>query len=272
MATGGAREVNKIVEGLNLRPTDTGWTGEMPTDVWGPVVFGGYVIAHAVSAATRDAPEGRRIHSLHAYFLRPVMGGKSIEYRVTTLREGRTLASRLIEATQDGKAVLSMTCSFTADRTGYEYQPPMPGAPPEPESVTTESFGPWLCAVIGPDEPNETGHYSSTHRMWFRTAASLPEDEHVACAFTAFATDLTWKGARPLHLDGDTRGIVSIDHAVWFHRPMRPDQWCYYDVTSVINAGGRGLVRGQMYSKEGLLCVSVVQETLLTTYEDATPK
>lgn len=87
--------------------------------------------------------------------------------------------------------------------------------------------------------------------------------------FTAFATDLTWRGARPLHLDGDTRGIVSLDHAVWFHRPMRPDDWCYYDVTSVINTGGRGLVRGEMFSRDGLLCATVAQETLLTRYEDA---
>jgi len=272
MAPDGTTAVGKIVEALRLRRTGEGWAGEMPADVWGQVVFGGFVIAHAVSAATRDAPEGRRLHSLHAYFLKPVVGGTAIEYRVRTLREGRTLASRLVDARQAGTPVLSMTCSFARDVDGYEYQPPMPLGVPRPEDVAAESWGPWECAVIGPTAPDENGHYGSTHRMWFRTRASLPEDEHLATVFTAFATDLTWKGARPLHLDGDTRGIVSMDHAVWFHRPLRPDRWCYYDVTSVINAGGRGLVHGRMYSDDGLLCVSVAQETLLTPFGEAIPR
>ncbi|TMK53666.1 MAG: hypothetical protein E6G59_05185 [Actinobacteria bacterium] len=272
MAPDGTTAVGKIVEALRLRRTGEGWAGEMPADVWGQVVFGGFVIAHAVSAATRDAPEGRRLHSLHAYFLKPVVGRTAIEYRVRTLREGRTLASRLVDARQAGMPVLSMTCSFSRDVDGYEYQPPMPLGVPRPEDVAAESWGPWECAVIGPTAPDENGHYSSTHRMWFRTRASLPEDEHLATVFTAFATDLTWKGARPLHLDGDTRGIVSMDHAVWFHRPLRPDRWCYYDVTSVINAGGRGLVHGRMYSDDGLLCVSVAQETLLTPFGEAIPR
>ena len=260
--------MGKVLQALTLRPTDNGWTGEMPGDLWGLVVFGGFVIAHAVLAATRDAPAGRRMHSLHAYFLKPVMGGKSIAYRVRTLREGRAFTSRLVEGSQEGQLVLSMMCSFTADTDGYEYQPSRVPLAPGPDDVLTETFGPWLCAVVGPSARDENGHYVSTHRMWFRTASPLPKDDHLACVFTAFATDMTWKGARPLHLDGDTRGIVSLDHAVWFHRPMRPDDWCYYDVTSVINAAGRGLVRGQMFSRDGLLCASVAQETLVTPYKD----
>jgi len=267
--TSGVRET---IEALRLRPAEGGWTGAMPANMWGPVVFGGFVIAHAVAAATQDAPKGRRLHSLHAYFLKPVTGGEAIDYRVRTLREGRTLVSRLLEASQDAKAVLSMACSFAADNDGYEYQPPMRAPAEDPESVDAEFYGPWECRVIGPDEPDDNGSYRSTHRMWFRTTGSLPDDQSIAEAFTAFATDMTWKGARPLHLDGDTRGIVSLDHAVWFHRPMRPDAWCYYDVSSVINTGGRGLIRGRMYSRDGLLCVSVAQETLLTRFEDAVPR
>src|SRR2546426_2313763 len=122
--------IDKVIHALTLRRTEDGWTGEMPTDVWGPVVFGGFVIAHAVIAATRDAPDGRRMHSLHAYFLKPVIGGKPIAYRVHTLREGRRLSSRLLEARQDGQIVLSMTCSFTADTDGYEYQPSRPPIAP----------------------------------------------------------------------------------------------------------------------------------------------
>ena len=112
MAPDGGAAVSRVVEALRLRRQGDGWTGEMPADVWGQTVFGGFVIAHAVSVAAREAPERRRLHSLHAYFLKPVAGGKSIEYRVKTLREGRMFASRLVEASQNNKAVLSMTCSF----------------------------------------------------------------------------------------------------------------------------------------------------------------
>jgi len=267
-----ARAVRDAVDAFTLRRDGDAWVGAMPANVWGPVVFGGFVIAHAAWAATRDAPDNRRLHSLHAYFLRPIIGGKAITYRVSTLREGRTLASRRLDASQDGKLALSMLCSFGTDSDGYDYQPRMPANLPDPADLPAESMGPWLCAVIGPTDPDEGGQHRSTHRMWFRTAASLPDDEHLAAAFTAMATDMTWKGARPLHLHGDTRGIVSIDHAVWFHRPMRPDQWCYYDVHALVNAGGRSLVRGEMFSADGQLCVSVVQETLLARYEDAPPR
>jgi acyl-CoA thioesterase-2 len=104
--------------------------------------------------------------------------------------------------------------------------------------------------------------------MWFRTSAPLPDDEHLRTAFTAFATDITWSGGRPLHLDGDGRGLISLDHAVWFHRPMRVDEWCYYDVHSLINAAGRGVLRGEMYSADGRLCASVAQEMIVRRHEN----
>ena len=265
-------EPGDTIRALTVRRDGDGWSGEMPNNAWGPIVFGGFVIAHAVMAATHDAPEGRRVHSLHAYFLRPVVGGKAINYQVASLREGRTFTSRQLQASQDGKPALSMLCSFGADSDGYDYQAKMPDDVPDPTAVASETLGPWQCAVIGPSEPDANGFRSSTHRMWFRTTAPLPDDDHLAAAFTAYATDLTWKGARPLHLEGDTRGIVSVDHAIWFHRKLRPDDWCYYDVHALINAGGRGLVRGQMFSADRQLCASVVQETLLTRFEEAVPR
>lgn len=266
------RAVADTIHRLTLRPEGDVLTGEMPTNIFGPVVFGGFVIAHGVAAATHDAPAGRRLHSLHAYFLRPVLAGKVVTHRVTQLRDGRTLSSRRIESKQEGRQVLTMTCSFANDGDSYEYQPPMPAGVPGPDEVTAEDLGPWRCAVIGPTDPEPDGSRRSTHRMWFRTRAPLGDDPALHAAFLAFATDMTWRGARPLHLDGDTRGIVSLDHAVWFHRPLRADDWTYYDVHSVVNTSGRGLVRGAMYARDGRLCVSVAQETMLTRYEDAAPR
>lgn len=267
-----SRAVRDTIEALTLRRDGDAWSGEMPTWLWGPVVFGGFAVAQAVAAVTRDAPDGRRLHSLHAYFLRPVMGGKAVSYRMSPVKDGRTLTSRRLDASQEGKPVLSMMCSFGADTDGYEYEAGMPDDVPDPTDLSVETLGPWQCAVIGPSEPDGSGFRRSTHRMWFRTNGPLPDDDHLATAFTAFASDLTYKGARPLHLDGDTRGIVSVDHAIWFHRTLRPDQWCYYDVHALINAGGRSLVRGQMFSSDRQLCISVAQEALVSRYEDAAPK
>lgn len=259
--------VEDAVAALHVRPDRDGWTGHMP-EVWGPTVFGGFVVGQAVFAATRGAPDGRRMHSLHAYFLRPVLGGKPIFYRVESVRQGRTLALQRLEAEQDDQHVLTMNCSFTADADGYEYQASPPFGTSDPDALATDSIGPWTIARIGPTPPEPDGSRRSTHRMWFRSAAPYADDPHLEAALVAYASDITWTGGRPLHLDGDTRGIVSIDHAVWFHRPLRVDSWSYYDVHSLVNAGGRGLLRGAMYSRDGRLCVSVSQEMILRRYED----
>ena len=100
--------------------------------------------------------------------------------------------------------------------------------------------------------------------MWFRVPAALPDDEHLHAALLGFATDWTGIGGRPLHLEGDTQGMVSVDHAVWFHRVARADDWLFYDVHSLVNAGGRGLLRGVMRDRDGRVVISVAQEMRLT--------
>jgi acyl-CoA thioesterase II len=256
-----------------VRPEGDGWIGDTPP--WfGDYLFGGFVVAQAVHAATRTAPPGRRIHSLHAYFLRPVRAGPPVVYAVTPIRDGRTFASRRLEATQSGEPVLTMTCSFATDTEGYEYE--LPGTPdlPRPDDDDLETStgpGPWRAAWIGPTPPDADGTRASTHRIWFTWPEPLPDDPHLHAALLGFATDWTGTGGRPLHLDGDTRGMVSLDHAVWFHRPARVDEWLLYDVHSLVNAGGRGLLRGTMRDTEGRVVASVAQEMLLRPYEpDAT--
>jgi acyl-CoA thioesterase-2 len=251
------------VEFVTVRPEGDGWVGGSPA--WfGDYLFGGFVIAQAVYAATRTAPEGRRIHSLHAYFLRPAKTGRPISYRVVSLRDGRSFATRRLEAAQDGTPVLSMTCSFTADTDGYEYELPIGTAVPGPDQLALEPGpGPWVAAPVGPTPPAPDGTRLSTHRIWFRIPAELPDDPHLHAALIGFATDWTGTGGRPLQLEGDTQGMVSLDHAVWFHRPVRADEWLLYDVHSLVNAGGRGLLRGAMHRPDRRLAVSVAQEMLL---------
>lgn len=252
---------------LTVRPAGSGdgvWVGDAP-DWFGDLLFGGFVIAQAIVAATRNAPEGRRLHSLHAYFLRPVMAASSIEYTLQPIRDGRTFNTGHVAARQYGKQVLDMSCSFTNDTDGYVYDLPGRVDPPAPNDLLLEQGpGPWIAGFIGPTPPAADGTRESTHRMWFRVPAALPDDPHLHTALLGFATDWTGIGGRPLHLEGDTQGMVSLDHAAWFHRPARADEWLFYDVHSLVNAGGRGLLRGVIRDPDGRVVISVAQEMRLT--------
>jgi acyl-CoA thioesterase II len=255
--------IAETIEFVTVRPENDGWVGDAPA--WfGERLFGGFVLAQGVHAATQAAPEGRRIHSLHGYFLRPVFAGLPLSYRVTPIREGRTFAIRHLEATQDGNAVFTMMFSFTADTEGYEYELPMSDDIPKPDELPASlGPGPWEVAEVGATPPAPDGYRASTRRAWFRIGRPLPDDRHLHEALIAFVTDMTGTGGRPLHLDGDVTGMVSLDHAAWFHRPLRADEWVLYDVHSLVNTGGRGVLRGSIYGPDGRLAASVAQEMLL---------
>ena len=258
--------VAETISFVTVHPEGDGWVGGAP-DWFGERLFGGFVVGQAVHAATRAAPEGRRIHSLHGYFLRPVVAGRPVSYNIVPVRDGRSVAIRRLEATQDGAPVFTMTCSFTVDTDGYEYELALGRDAPSPDELAVETGpGPWAVAEVGPTPPEPDGTRRSTRRAWFRVNGTLPDDPHLHAALVAFATDMTGTGGRPLHLDGDIRGMVSIDHAVWFHRPLRADEWLLYDVHSLVNAGGRGLLRGTMRGLDRRLAVSVAQEMLLRPY------
>jgi acyl-CoA thioesterase-2 len=234
-------------------------------DWFGEVLFGGLVLAQAVAAATFRAPEGRRLHSLHAYFLRPIRAHGIVRYRPTVLREGRAFATHELRAEQDGKAVLAMTTSFTADTEGYVYDLGELGADVQAPDETRAALGPgpWQECNVGPTAPARDGTRESTDRKWFRIPLPLPDDPHLHTALLAFATDWTGAGGRPHDLESDIEGMISLDHAAWFHRPARADDWLFYDVQSLVNAGGRGLLRGVMRDRAGRVITSVAQEMLI---------
>jgi acyl-CoA thioesterase-2 len=245
------------------------WIGDAP-EWFGDILFGGFVIAQAITAATRHPPGSRRLHSLHAYFLRPVLAAQPVSYGIRPIREGRAFTSRHLAASQDGKPVLDMSCSFTTDTDGYVYDLPGGRDVPSPDELDIEiGPGPWIAGFVGPTPAAPDGTRESTHRMWFKIPHRLPDDEHLHTALLGFATDWTGIGGRPLHLEGDTTGMVSLDHAAWFHRPARADEWLFYDVQSLVNAGGRGLLRGAIRDTEGRVVISVAQEMRLTPVDGA---
>ena len=249
------------------------WVGRTP-DWFGPVVFGGIGLALTIGAACGDAPEGSRLHSIHAHFLRPVRGGEDITFRNEVIKPGRTFNLHHTTAEQDGRAVLTMTGSFTADTDGYVYDVsgipdgvPLPDALPEERRPDDEDDGPWDVRWIGPSEPRPDGTREATHRHWFRIPRALDDDVHLHTALLGYATDWTGIGGRPLHLDGDTTGMISLDHAAWFHRPPRADEWLLQDVQCLVNAGGRSTLRGAIRDTRGQVVASMAQEMLLRPVE-----
>ena len=283
MADVGVPDLRAVVEEtvgfLSVRrdPGDRGGgrlTGDAP-DWFGERLFGGFVVAQAVHAAVQDAPDGKRIHSLHGYFLRPVLAGKPVTYDTTPLKSGRSFAVHGVVAAQDGAPVFSMTCSFTADVVDapvYEYELP-PSAPdldrPRPGDPGFEpEWGPGPCEQqwLGPTPARADGTMASTHRSWIRIGAELPAgDAALHAAFLGFFSDMTGLGGRPLLLDREVGidGIISLDHALWLHRVARADEWLFFDVHSLVNTGGRGVLRGTLRDLDGRLVASMAQEMLL---------
>lgn len=260
--------IDEFLDLLRHEPRGDTWVGRTP-DWYGPVVFGGVGLALTIAAACGDAPQGSRLHSLHARFLRPVQGGREIVFRSDVVKAGRTFNLHHVTGSQDGKSVITMTCSFTSDTDGYEYNlsgipdgVPLPDDLPEPD-ITSDEIGPWEERWLGPSPVRPDGTREATHRHWFRMPRQLDDDPHLHTALLGYATDWTGVGGRPLDLEGDTTGMISLDHSAWFHRPARADSWLLQDVQSLVNAGGRGTLRGVIRNDQGLIVASMAQEMLL---------
>ncbi|MET8488488.1 acyl-CoA thioesterase [Streptomyces tendae] len=253
-----------------------------------PRVFGGQVAAQAMVAAGRTVPEDRHAHSLHAYFLRPGDPGAPIVYNVDRLRDGRSFTTRRVVAVQHGKPIFTLSASFQTYEEGLDHQAPMPPAPdpatlptgeerlrgyPHLPAETVERFLEARAAVdlrYVDDPPfGDFGTPREPHsQVWFRTNGKLggAVDEpllHVVLA--TYVSDMTLLDSvllahgRGGWAVGDVVG-ASLDHAMWFHRPFRADEWLLYDQQSPSASGGRGLGQARIHTQDGRLAISVVQE------------
>lgn len=239
--------------------------------------FGGQVAAQALMAAGRSVVTDRPVHSLHAYFLRPGDSTRPIVYQVDDIRDGRSFTSRRVVATQGGVPIFHLTASFQAHEDGYDHQMAMPPAP-DPDDVPADAGGPWG----GPSE--FLTHYPFIdvrhvpldlsvpegepvrRRVWFRATEPLPEDDALvhACVAT-YASDLTLLGTAllPRRVPPADVQLASLDHAMWFHRPVRADDWLLYGALSPSATNGRGLAIGEIWDARGRLVCTVVQEGLM---------
>ncbi|MFG1948071.1 acyl-CoA thioesterase II [Nonomuraea sp. NPDC048826] len=254
-------------------------------------VFGGQVAAQALVAAGRTVPPGKNVHSLHAYFIRPGDPAIPIVYDVERVRDGRSFTTRRVVAIQHGKAIFTMSASFHVDEPGIEHQASIMPAVPAPESLPT--FQEQMLALVG--EEHEMREWLSRPRpvdaryvsplvweahldpdlrsaetnVWFRYDAELPDDPLLHVVLGAYASDYTLVDTILLAhgLAWGTSDIMgaSLDHAIWFHRPFRADEWLLYAQQSPWAGGARGLARGEMYNASGELVVSVVQEAMIRT-------
>jgi acyl-CoA thioesterase II len=228
-------------------------------------IFGGVVVAQALSAAVQTAPDGVSPHSMHGYFLRAVRPGPPVDVAVDHVRDGRSFSIRQVAMAQEDREVFRGTCSFHAEEEGEEYQLAMTEVP-DPDGIAPDPYhheGPFDVRDVGPTAAAPDGTFRSTRRMWVRCAPALPDDARAHVCVAAYLSDMTGTAFRPLNLgEWGTHTDASLDHAVWFHRPLRADEWLFYDLHALVNTAGRSLVRGAMY-QDGRLCLSMAQELLI---------
>jgi acyl-CoA thioesterase-2 len=235
-------------------------------------VYGGQVAAQALAAALHTVPT-RPVRSMHAYFVAGAAPGSPILYSVERLRDGRGVSNRQVRATQDGRVLLTLSASFNDGPDGVDHQDPMPAVagPDElPPSDGAEGFG-WSSIDLRFVDRwihDEDGPQVARRMVWMRVGETLPWADaglH-ACALT-YASDLTLiRTALAPHRDiVESRGIVmaSLDHAIWFHRHVRADEWLLYSSVSPSASGSRALAIGYVFSRRGELAATVVQEGML---------
>ncbi|MFT0890961.1 acyl-CoA thioesterase II [Pseudochelatococcus sp. G4_1912] len=260
--------------------------GNSPQAGW-QRVFGGQVIGQALVAATRTVPAERSVHSLHCYFVRPGDPTVPIVYEVKHIRDGGSFTTRYVEAIQHGETIFTLMSSFHIDEPGLRHQPPMPIVPPPEETVPEElkaaflqSMPPHIRAYFEAERPIELRpvDYSRflpgtqaarkpSFAIWMRATGPLPDDQAIHRCVLAYASDMTLLDTSlAVHgrsvFDGNIQG-ASLDHAMWFHQPFKANEWMLYSQDSPFSGGARGLSRGQIFSRDGVLIASVAQEGLI---------
>ncbi len=258
--------------------------GGNPATSW-PRVYGGQVIGQALVAASRTV-DNRRPHSLHGYFL---LGGDPkapIIYEVDRIRDGRSFTTRRVVAIQHGQAIFSMSVSFQVEEQGYDHQAEMPEVPQPEDLLSPEQ----ASKVAGDRVPEALRSYLNSERpieyrpvsleryierkplparqnVWFKAVEPLPESDEIQRCILAYASDMTLldTSLMPHGKAIFERDIMaaSLDHALWFHRPFRCDEWLLYSQDSPNASGARGFTRGMIFKRDGTLVASVAQEGLI---------
>ena len=283
--------VENLLRILDLEPLEHNlFRGRSPEDGW-QRVFGGQVLGQALVAATRTVEADRKAHSLHAYFLRPGDPGVPIIYEVDRIRDGKSFTTRRVVAIQHGHAIFSMSVSYQVAEAGLDHQTPMPKVPSPDELMSEEELkkqfmeaasepmkGYWRRERPVELRPVSLRHYMGREKLepaqqvWFRVTGALPDDAAIHTCILAYASDMLlldtslYPHGRSL-FDRDLQ-VASLDHALWFHRRFRADDWLLYAQESPTASGARGFNRGAIYDRAGRHVASVAQEGLIRVWPD----
>ncbi len=278
--------LNDLLSLLKLETIEQGIYRGPSQDLGFPAVFGGQVMGQALSAAKETVAEERMVHSLHSYFLRPGDVSQPIVYDVEMIRDGKSFSTRRVKAIQYGKPIFYMTASFQIEEEGVTHQSIMPNVPRPNELRSSLDFYRENASLIperirnkiicdkpldirpvnfqNPFNPEVT---NAQRYVWFKANGEMPNDPRVHKYLLAYASDFEFlPTALQPHglsfLQPDMQ-VATIDHAMWFHREFRLDDWILYAIDSPSASGGRGLVRGQFFNLDGELVASTIQEGVI---------
>ncbi|MBN9152860.1 MAG: acyl-CoA thioesterase II [Microbacterium sp.] len=279
--------VSVLLRVLDLEGSDARTTEDIFTGVSQPMplgrVYGGQVLAQSIVAAQRTVPADRPAHSMHGYFLRPGDASTGITFSVDRIHDGRSFSTRRTQAFQAGVPIFSMISSFEVETPGLEHQAAMPVGIPDPEELDNAedrlADAHPMSRRLFSERPVELRHFPSSiyvsvdgeqtphQAVWMRTRRALPEDPAIHRAALAYMSDLTIQESI-LRAHGVTwtrpgLKVASLDHAMWWHRDGRADDWLLYVQESPSARGGRGLAQGRIFSRDGVLLASVAQEIMI---------
>lgn len=274
-----------LLDLIDLEPLEVNIYRGRNRDIGSGRVFGGQVLAQALVAARRTVDEDRPAHSLQGYFILAGDLAAPIVYFVDRLRDGRSFTTRRVTAIQHGNAIFVMQASFHVREPGFEHQATMPVVPP-PESLASElelirrhadripqsqrrvltQDRPIDFRIVAPPDPIDPSPSPPIRHVWLRADGSLPDEPLMHQAVLAYASDYgmlaTVLQPQGLSVRSPAVQVASLDHALWFHRPFRVDDWLLYALDSPAAAGARGFARGSVYTRAGELIASVAQEGL----------
>jgi acyl-CoA thioesterase-2 len=271
---------------LELETIEEGLYRGQSQDLGFAALFGGQVMGQALSAAKETLPEDRGVHSFHSYFLRPGDAHKPIVYDVENIRDGKSFSTRRVQAIQYGKPIFYMTASFQGEEPGLEHQDTMPDVP-GPEGLISDldvhrehaelipdglrnkftSDKPILMRFVTQYNPFNPQVDEPKRYVWIKANGDMPDDHRIHKYLLAYASDFNFlpTALQPhgLSFAHPKMQMATIDHAMWFHRDFRMDDWLLYAIDSPSASNARGLVRGQVFNRAGKLVASTIQEGLI---------
>lgn len=281
-----SQELQNLLTQLNLEPLEKGLFRGQSENLGLPHVYGGQVLGQALSAANQTVDNSRKVHSFHSYFLLAGDTSKPIVYDVENLRDGNSFSTRRVKAIQDGRPIFYMTASYQTPEIGFEHQDTMPEMQSPDHFVSetelvqslksqlprhlVENFGRPRPIEVRPvfiNHPLKPQKHPAKQYLWVKSNGKLPDDPCVHQYLLAYASDWGFLTTALLphgvSLFTPNLQLASLDHAMWFHRDFRFDDWLLFAIDSPTASGGRGLVRANIYNQEGILVASATQEGLM---------